>query len=141
MASQAAGPPPATNSTSSAAVAVPPPPPTAAAHHTPQTERPTIQLVLAPGSHSPPTPTDYEIMTESCDWCMAETPWEAAPELFGSSSSSGGSHDNEDSLIEDDDKGVTATPTTTQTSPPTHHDDGIPNVNLRPRQFLNIPMM
>lgn len=78
-------------------------------------------VVLAP-SNSPPTPTNYEIMTESCDWCLADTPWDDADlfssESFGLSQASG---------------------TTQSTPPPTKHDAS--QVNLRPRQDLDIPMM
>jgi len=47
---------------------------------TPTAARPTVQL---PRSHqiaeplqgsgeAPPTPTDYQVVTESCDWCLVE---------------------------------------------------------------------
>ena len=91
-----------------------------AAVATPQNSRGTaeIQGPVAP----PPTPTDYEIMTESCDWCMAETPWDDA--LFGN---------------ENEDVTETVSAANTQTTPPTKQE--VPQVSLLPRQALGIPMM
>eukprot|EP00977_Amphora_coffeiformis_P012154 scaffold2992_cov214-Amphora_coffeaeformis.AAC.36 len=82
---------------------------------TPQGAHPPLTFVPAGG---PPTPTDYEIMTESCDWCLAETPWDDG-DLFG----------NNENLEE-----------TTQSTPPSNKQEP-PQVNLQPRQALGIPMM
>lgn len=86
---------------------------------TPQGSRPPI-TVVAPGA--PPTPTDYEIVTESCDWCLAETPWDDG-DLFGH-------NENLDELV-----------VTTQSTPPNSKQESPPQVNLQPRQALGIPMM
>jgi hypothetical protein len=133
-------------------------------HHqqTPQVIRPVV--VLSAANQSPPTPTDCEIMTESCDWCMAETPWDAAPELFGSrshSSSSSSGTTTEEILtsppldaslrnVTQQDKVTTRTTsamgttvtcgdgTTPVFSPPSTQSQEemmVPNVNLRPRRF------
>lgn len=85
--------------------------------------RPLLNHVQGP----PTPPTDYEIMTESCDWCMAETPWEA--DLFGSND-------------ENDETAAAVTPNkrSTATPPKTAPQDAL-QVNLLPRQTFGIPIM
>lgn len=88
---------------------------------TPQGSRPHAFVPSAAPTAPPPTPTDYEIMTESCDWCLAETPWDDG-DLFGN--------------IENVEEAPVAA---TQTTPPSKQAP--PQVNLQPRQALGIPMM
>lgn len=84
--------------------------------------RPMLHNVQGP----PTPPTNYEIMTESCDWCMAETPWDA--DLFGS-------NDENDAAVVTSNKMATATPQK-EASP----QDAL-QINLLPRQTFGIPIM
>lgn len=86
---------------------------------TPHGIRPSASITQ-PGTLYPPTPTNYEIMTESCDWCLADTPWDDA-DLFGT--------------------GFPAQESAKQPSSTIKSKQGQLQVNLRPRQALGTPMM
>ena len=62
-------------------------------------------------------------MTESCDWCLAETPWDDG-DLFGNTENY---------------EATTASPP--QTSTPNKQPEEAMQVNLRPRQAFGIPIL
>jgi hypothetical protein len=105
-----------------------------------QTPRSALPLAQATScTNSPPTPTDYEIMTESCDWCLADNPWDDA-DLFGSESSSLGASLTDHGAPSSGTLHGGTTKSTTQTTPPAQTRN-VPQVNLHPRPMLDMPMM
>lgn len=90
----------------------------------------------------PPTPTDIQIMTESCDWCMTtEAPWNDAGDLFGGEDVTS----TDDSILDTPStRGATTNNTSPKTTPanrksPTSSMDD--QVNLRPRYAMGVPPM
>lgn len=88
----------------------------------PRPEKSTTAIV--PGTGAPPsTPTEYEIMTESCDWCLIETAFDDDG-IFGSQDE----NYKVWGLSTESDKAISLQ----EATPPATPDAG--PVNLRPRR-------
>jgi hypothetical protein len=107
-------------------------------------DEPQVTRII-PGTGAPaPTPTEYEVLTESCDWCIVDAPWSGEDfEMTPSSSYEQGAENTKDEANKRLQKARNSNSLLeTPTAPPkVHVNPPICSVDSKSRETLGIPMV